>query len=230
MSTQQQNPGPGRNISLIISVSVLRNTQPNAASLADIPPFSLGPSLYDFARTFSPTTTSMSSPSPPGSPPLDPIPLHHSFNAPSIESPPVQVEIRNAAQNHSVSLIADNQQIHSSDIMLHSIDSSAPPFNPLSTNFDSFEQPIAEAGSTTVSGSVQVPHVNTDFLPHHTTGKQLTDGTNSQSMHFVSGPMCKKHEKTGKYCSTKCPDISKPAQCLLETEGHRESAREYRRH
>lgn len=108
MSHQHRSTSPNNHIPPHSSVPVMFSAQSFHVPLSDIPPFSLGPSLYDCTRTFQDCTSSIYSGSSPGTPPPDPIPAHHqsSHSRLSIVQPFVAMigDGQNHADSHSDNL------------------------------------------------------------------------------------------------------------------------------
>lgn len=77
MSRPGRKASPNINTPTNASVTGVISAQRFSVELSDIPVFSLGPSVNDYANTLLESISSICSGSPPGIPPPDHIPAHH---------------------------------------------------------------------------------------------------------------------------------------------------------
>lgn len=189
MSHPHRNPSPNNHIPTTASVNVLINAQSFHVALPDIPNLSLGPSIYDYVRTFEDSTSSISSGSPPGSPAPDPIPAHHhiTLSPPNNAQPPVTIiaDHKNQAGSRT-----DSPHQFSISNMSHRDDSSISGKNLLSPSSESSQAASIVPSTAFVQGRTEFNSVNKTLFLKDTVQEAFVvcecngSSTQSQSTNF----------------------------------------------
>lgn len=196
MSDQQSNPSTIRNITINSPVDLIATGQPMGAQLSDIPVFFLGPSLYDYVRTFEDATSSIGSSSPPGTPPPNPIQIDQHRNGTSLSTAQVPIGTSDGEQIQPGSR-AGNGNHTSSFHMLHTDRSSTSAPSSSSEDSESRQVPTMAPITAATGDSIESNIMNTHILPHESIAKSTVICTSNSNCNHGQAVHNTKHKCTG---------------------------------